>query len=324
MKKVLLLATVCVLCFGVVAADAAPKKLALSARISWIPGSDNSTSDRDFAVGPHFSMGDEILRYKLQEMGYFPILMPDYVVQFYLLDGEMPFPSGDDADYFPWVDDGVFNWYPTFLEDEGYALCWNTGTCWSSIGPPLKSVPVPVIQGEHANLGDRESKIGSTFIFSGSSSGDISGENAQSITLTEAGKVHELTAGLPDVFNIYGDGPDGPPEDLGRSWQGIFDMVDNAAPGAEVLAVWTSDPTKAAVAVIEAGASLSDGTPAPARRVLTFYGGGNERPVSDDAHPMVWIEPLDYLTPEGTSVIQRCVQWALGETVTPVAQWGDM
>ena len=186
------------LAFSVVIADAQPKKIALSGRISWAPGSDGNTIDRDFAVMPHFSMDDENLRFIVQEWGYFPILMPDYVVQYMLNEGMVPFPAGDDADYFNWVDDGVYMDYKTFFEDEGYAAVWNTGTCWSSIGPALKEIPVPVIQGEHANLGSRDNKLGSTFIFSGDQSGDVGGEDAQSITLTEAGKTHPLTKGLPD------------------------------------------------------------------------------------------------------------------------------
>ncbi|MBN2327975.1 MAG: hypothetical protein JXR73_12545 [Candidatus Omnitrophica bacterium] len=320
MKKILPL-IILLLAFSVVIADAQPKKIAVCARISWAPGSDGNTIDRDFAVMPHFSMDDEYVRYHLQEWGYFPILMPDYVVQYMLNDGAVPFPPGDDADYFNWVDDGVYMMYPTFLQDEGYALLWNTGTCWSTIGPAVKDLPIPVIQGEHANLGSRDNKLGSTFIFEGDQSGDISGEAAQSITLTEVGKTHDLTKGLPDEIVIFGDGPDGPPADTGQAWQGISDMVDNAAPGTQVLAVWTSDPTKAALAVVEAGASLADGTAAPARRIMPFFGGGHERPVNGAEQPMQWVVVIEHMTPAGRAILQRCVQWALGETPTAVAEW---
>jgi hypothetical protein len=308
------------LAFSVIIADAQPKKIALSGRISWAPGS-GGTIDRDFAVMPHFSMDDETLRYNVQEWGYFPILMPDYVVQYMLNEGMVPFPAGDDADYFNWVDDGIYMDYKTFFEDEGYAAVWNTGTCWSSIGPALKEIPVPVIQGEHANLGSRDNKLGSTFIFSGDQSGDVAGEGAQSITLTEAGKTHPLTKGLPDEIIIFGDGPDGPPENPGEAWQGISDLVENAGSGTQVLATWTADPTKAAIAVIEAGDKLSDGTIAPARRVMPFFGGGQVRPANEAEQPMQWIVVSDYLTPSGKAVLQRCLQWAVGEEPTAVADW---
>lgn len=320
MRKTVLLLPL-FLMLSVLIADAQPSKIALSGRISWAPGSDGNTVDRDFAVMPFYSMDDELLRYHLQEWGYFPILMPDYVVQYMLNDGFVPFPSGHDADYSSWVDDGIYMAYQTFLQDEGFELVWNTGTSWSSIGPGLKDIPVPVIQGEHANLGTRDDKIGSTYIFIGSESGEMSGEDARSITLTEDGKVHELTSGLPDEIIIYGDGPNGPPEDPGQVWQGIYDQVDLAATGAVVLAVWTSDPTKAAIVVIEEGELLADDTPAPARRVMTFYGGGNVRPVNAPEHPMQWEMPLDYMTADGKAVLQRCVQWAIGQEVTAVTNW---
>ncbi len=320
MKKLISLIVI-LLAISVVAADAQPKKIAICGRISWAPSSEGNEIDRDFAVMQHFSMDDEYVRYYLQQWGYFPVLMPDYVLQYMLNDGEVPFAPGDDADYFTFVDSGLYMAYPTFLQDEGYALLWNTGTCWSSIGPAVKELPVPVIQGEHVNLGSRDNKIGSTFIFNGDQSGEVSGEDARTITLTDIGKNHELTRGLPEEVVLYGDGPDGPPADLGQAWQGISDMVDNAGSGTQVLAVWTSDPSKAAIAVVEEGDALADGTTAPARRVMPFYGGGNVRPVNGAEHPMQWVVLLEYMTPDGKALLQRCVQWALGETPTAVVDW---
>lgn len=320
MKKIIPLIVVIFAISGILA-EAQPKKIALSARISWAPGSEGSSIDRDFAMMNTFSMDDEYLRYTIQNWGYFPILMTDFVVQYMLNGGTVPFPAGDDADYYSWVDNGAYMNYPTFLQDEGYALFWNTGTCWSTIGPAVKTLPLPVIQGEHANVGSRTAKLGSTYIFNGESSGDINGEAAKSITLTDIGKTHELTKGLPDEIVIYGDGPNGPPAEAGQAWQGIFDLVDNAGSGTQVLAVWTSDPTKAAIAVVEKNASLADGTKAPARRVMPFYGGGNVRPVNEAGKPAQWVILLDYMTPSGKAILQRCVQWALGETPTAVADW---
>lgn len=322
MKRVIPI-LVLLLAASVATVEAQPKKIAISGRISWAPGSEGNTIDRDFAVMPFFSMNDEHLRYQMQAWGYFPILMPDYVVQYMLNDGQVPFPPGDDADYFNWVDDGIYMAYPTFLQDEGFQLLWNTGTCWSTIGPAVKTLPIPVIQGEHANLGTREDKLGSTFMFFGSQSGDIAGEAAMSITLTDVGKNHELTQGMPEEIVLYGDGPNGPPDDVNQAWQGIFDRVDNAAPGTQVLAVWTSDPTKAALAVVETGDELADGTKAPARRVMPFYGGGNERPVNGSNHPMQWVILLEHMTPAGQAVLLRCVQWALHETPTAIPGWSS-
>lgn len=324
MKKIVpfiiltLILSVCVL-----STEAQPKKIALCARISWAPGSEGSTVDRDFAVMEHFSLDDEYLRYMMQEWGYFPILMVDYVLQYMLNEGVVPFPPGDDADYGPWVDDGAYMNYPTFLQDEGYKLLWNTGSCWSTIGPAVKNLPIPVIQGEHANVGSRTNKLGSTFIFNGDQSGDISGDGAKSITLTDAGKTHELTKDLPSEIVIYGDGPSGTPANTGQAWQGIYDLVDNAGSGTKVLAVWTSDPTKAALAVVEAGDALADGTKAPARRLMPFSGGGNVRPVNEAGHPMEWVVIYDYMTPAGKALLHRCVQWSLGETPTAVADWSN-
>jgi len=316
MPFIVLLLMVCV-----TVADAQPKKIALCGRISWAPGSEGNTVDRDFAVMQHFSMDDELLRYTVQEWGYFPILMPDYVVQYLLNDGLCPFPRGDDADYSSWVDDGIQMAYPTFLQDEGFALLWNTGSCWSTIGPKVKTLPIPVIQGEHANLGARENKLGSTFLFDGSGSGDINGLAAESITLTEEGKTHELTAGLPEVIVLYDKEPAN--GNLGQVWQGIFDIADARADGTKVLAVWTSDPQKAAIAVVEKGAPLIDNTPAPARRVMPFYGGGNVRPVNGIARPMQWAMPLEYMSDQGKALLLRCVKWALGENPASVGDWSQ-
>lgn len=322
MKKVVFPLFVCLLAFAVVSADAQPKKIALSGRISWCPGSagQSGTDDRDFDVMYQFSMDDEILRYKLTNWGYFPILMPDYVVQQVLEDGLVPFPIGDDADYRPYVNEGIYMAQPTFFEDHGYALVINTGTCWSSIGPPLKNVSIPVIQGEHANLGTR-GKIGDMGMFQGSDSGDIYG--VDTIILTEEGKSHPIMAGLPDEIVIYGDGPDGPPANS-NAWAGIWANADVAAPGVVVLAVWAGDTNanKAAIAVMEAGGLYDDNSPAPARRVMPFV-GTHERP-ANDADPTSWVNTYDYLTPEGNDLVRRYVRWALGEDPTPVSKWKDM
>lgn len=321
MKKVLLLTLVMVLGFGLIA-DAQVKKIALIGRISWAPGGEGSTKDTDFDIMQHFSMSDVTLSKEVDRWGYFSVLMVDYVIQYMMNEG-VPFPSGDDADYWNYVNDGIYMSYPTYFQDEGYACVWNTGTCWSTIGPALKNVPVPVIQGEHVNLGDRSNKLGSTFIFFSDKSGDIGGEAAKTLQLTEAGKTHPLTSGFPDEFAIYGDGPDGPPEDPGQAWQGIYDLVDNAGDGTVVLAVWASDPTKAAIAVVEKGAKLSDDTLAPARRVKPFYGGGQVRPVNGTEQPMKWVNVVEYMTPEGKNLMRRSLQWAMGEEITPVSEWSQ-
>lgn len=318
MKKVTLLAFVCVMCIAVVAVDAQPKKIALVGRISWCPGSEGSTTDRDFDVMYHFSMDDEVLRYKATNWGYFPLLMPDYVVQAMLSEGGYcPFPAGDDADYSGYINDGAYMEQPDFFVDQGYDLVWTTGTCWSSIGPQLRNVPVPVIQGEHANIGERD-KIGSMGIFGGEASNDVNG--LDTIILTEAGKTHALTAGLPDEIVIYGEGPSGPFEGVGDT--GIGNDLAYAAEGTIVLAVWKDNPDYSALAVMEAGGKYADDTPAPARRVVPFFGGGHVRP-SDDADPASWAPVLEFLTPDGEAVLRRCVQWAMGETPTNVQKWAN-
>jgi len=322
MKKILLLTLIMVMGFGIIA-DAQEKKIALIGRISWCPGSDGATKDRDFDIMQHFSMSDIVFAKEVDRWGYFSILMPDYVVQFMLNEGLVPFPIGDDADYYNYVNDGIYMSYPTFFQDEGYILVWNTGTCWSSIGPALKDVPVPVVQGEHANLADRPDKIGSTFIFVGTQSGGLSGDAAKTIMLTEEGKTHPLTSGFPETFDVFGDGPNGPPENLDQSWQAIYDQVDNAGNGTKILAVWASNPDLAAIAVVEKGDALSDDTPAPARRVMPFYGGGNVRPVNEAGLPMQWVNTVDYMTPEGKNLLRRCAQWAIGEEITPVSEWSQ-
>jgi len=323
MKKIVVPAVLLLLCFTVLSVDAQPKKIALIGRISWSPGGANqsATDDTDFDVMVHFSMDDEMLRYKVTQWGYFPILMPDFVVQMYLSNGKVPFPVGDDADYRAYVNEGDYMNQPTFFQDQGYQLVYNTGTCWSNIGPPLKDIPVPVIQGEHANLGMR-AKIGAMGMFEGEGSGDIAG--VDTIILTDAGKKHPLTAGLPNEIKIFGDGPKGPPENPGAAWAGIYENLDAAAPGTEILAIWSGDgnDAKVAIAVMEKGGLYADNTPAPARRVMMFW-TGQVRP-QNDADPTSWLNVMDYMTKDGQALILRSIQWALGETPTPVGKWTGM
>jgi hypothetical protein len=319
MKKLVLLAAVGLMCLAVVS-EAAPKKIALVGRISWCPGSEGSTTDRDFDVMPHFSMDDENLRRLVDSWGYYSVLMVDYVVQLMLNNGEVPFPPGDDADYSLYVNDGLYMAQPNFFQDNGYELIWVTGTCWSSIAPPLKNVPIPVIQGEHVCLGSRSSKIGSIFMFDGEQSGDHNG--VDKIVLTAEGKAHPIMADFPDEIAVFGDGPNGPPQDPGQAWNGLHDVVANAAEGTKVLAVWADNPEQAAVAVIEKDAKLADGTPAPARRVMVFFNGGQVRPINEAELPPVWVISGEYFTAEGKELLRRCVRWALGEPApAPVAKW---
>ncbi|HOE13183.1 MAG TPA: hypothetical protein PLQ35_08945 [bacterium] len=315
MKKVLLLTLICVTCFGMLA-YAAPKKIALIGRISWCPGSTGSTHDRDFDIMHHFSMTDEVLCKTLDSWGYFSLLMTDYVVQYMLNNGECPFPPGDDADYFNYVNDGEYMMQPTFLKDDGYSLAWVTGTVWSNICPQLRGAGgVPIIMGEHSCTASNTGKIGTIFMFYGTGNGDMNGDTT--IQLTAAGKTHPLTAGLPDEIQIWDPGA----LTAGEVAAGIKDVAADAAPGTVVLAVWKSDPTMSALSVIEAGGDLADGTKAPARMVVPFCNGGNVRPTPEADLPPTWIVTYDYLTPAGVDLTRRMVRWAMGEDPTGVGKW---
>lgn len=314
MKKVMVLVALFLVCC-VLFVDAAPKKVAVVGRISWAPSSEGADAgNRDFDVMHHFSMTDIMLGRMIDGWGYLSILMPDYVVQFMLNNGEDVEARGYDA----YVNPGVYMMQPNFLQDDGYELVYVTGTCWSSIAPPLQNVPVPVIMGEHSCVGTR-AKLGSLGMFFGEASSDHRG--VDTIVLTEAGKTHELTAGLPDEIQVWGDGPEGPPENPSDCWDGLHDDVDSAAPGTTVLAVWADDETKAALAVVETGGELADGSNAPARRVMPYCNGGKVRPAGDAELPPVWIVTYDYMTPAGEDVMRRSVRWALGESPTGVAKW---
>jgi len=314
MKKVLLLTLICVTCFGMLAYGA-PKKIALIGVISWCPSSPGSTHDRDFDIMHHFTMPDVVISKMLDNWGYFSLLMPDYVVQYMLNNGECPFPPGDDADYFNYVNDGEYMVQPHFLKDDGYSLAYVTGTCWSNVCPVLKDAGVPVIMGEHSCTASRTNKLGSLYMFYGTGTGDLYGDNT--IVLTAAGKTHPLTAGLPDEIQIW----DTTGQDANVVCQGIKDVADDAAPGTVVLAVWKSDPTLAALSVIEAGGELADGTKAGARMVVPFCGGGETRPSNGASLPPQWDVTYDHLTPAGADVIRRYVRWAMGEDPTGVGKW---
>ena len=138
MKKVALLAIICVMFVGMVA-EAQVKKIAVSGRISWCPGDNNPNQgafdDRDFDVMWQYSIDDENTADFLYDNGYNPILMPDYVLQS-LLAGGCPFPPGDDADYTPYINEGDYMKQTDFLQADNFDCAYNTGTCWSSIGAP--------------------------------------------------------------------------------------------------------------------------------------------------------------------------------------------
>ncbi len=310
MKKTLLLSVI-LLAFCVVMADAQPKKIALIGRISWCPESDGAASggNLDFDVMPHFSMDDELTRHMLDGMGYLPILMPDYVVQYMLMEGDE-----EGRGYDVYINPGVYMWQPNFFQDNEYDLIYNTGTCWSSIAPPVKDYGIPVVQGEHSCFGTR-AKLGSCGFFIGEESGDISG--IDTLVLTEAGKTHELTAGFPDEIVVFGDGPEGPPENPGDAWTGIYDSVDLAAEGTVVLATWKDNPTKAAIAVVEAGGALADGV--ATARMSTIFWTGQVRPMNGAELPPDWLNVIEHLTADGEELTARIIRWTMGET--PVGMW---
>ena len=316
MKKVVLIALVLVM-FGAVLSEAAGQKVALVGRISWCPDSDGAAGgNRDFDVMPHFSMVDETLDYLTQEWGYFPILMPDYVAQYMVNDGQ----DVEGRGYDMYVNPGIYMAQPDFFQMNNYDLIYVTGTCWSSIAPPLAEVPIPVIMGEHSCVGTR-AKLGSLGMFHGESSGDHNGFDT--IVLTEEGKSHPLTAGMPDEIVVWGDGPDGPPENPGAAWNGLHDDVYSAAEGTVVLAVWADNPDQAALAVTDEGGALAGDYTAPARRVMPFCNGGAVRPENGSELPPVWVTTWDYLTDDGTELMQRTYRWAMGEDPTPVTKWAQ-
>jgi len=318
MRKVAFLAMICLLFVGI-AADAQPKKIAISSRISWCPGSNNQgvLDDRDFDVMYQYSMDDELMAQQLTQNGYFPVLMPDYVLQGMLMSG-CPFPPGDDADFNPYINEGDYMDQPDFLTKDGFDLVYNTGTCWSSIGPPLKDLAIPVVQAEHANLGARYGKFGGMFMYTAENSGDINGDNT--IVLTAAGQTHEITAGFPTETIIYGDGPEGPPANTSAAWLGIYDTISEAAPGVVPLAVWKSAPNKVAIAVMETGAAYMVGCPglanAPARRAQTFWTGQVRPQNSDQLVAADWITGWEHMTTLGKTIHLRILQWAMGD-LTP-------
>ncbi|MFH1740711.1 MAG: hypothetical protein ABIH23_17010 [bacterium] len=317
MKKDVLLTLVCVMCFGMLA-YAAPKKVALVGRISWCPGSAGSTHDRDFDIMHHFSMTDELLCKLVDSWGYFGVLMPDYVVQYMVNDGICPFPPGDDADYFNYVNDGEYMIQPTFLADDGYGLAYVTGTCWSSIAPQLRESGVPVIMGEHSCTASNTGKIGTIFMFYGTGNGDKNGDD--SILLTDAGKTHPLTAGLPNEIKLWNI-PAGAPVTAADVCNGIKDVVADAAPGTKVLAVWKSEPTMAALSVVDAGGELADGAVAAQRMAVPFCNGGAVRPTPDAELPPNWVNTYEYMTPAGVDLLRRTVRWCMGEDPTAVGKW---
>ncbi|MEW6235456.1 MAG: hypothetical protein AB1656_08735 [Candidatus Omnitrophota bacterium] len=318
MKKITVLSILFMACF-VVMADAAPKKIALVGRISWCPDSPGAQNgNRDFDIMPFFSMDDEILRFKLERWGFFAILMPDYVTQSVMNGGDK-----GNLGYETYINPGDYmfeqNTDPhNFLKDNGFDLVYITGTCWSSTAPPVKNSGVPIIQGEHSCLGQRN-KIGSLGMFFGERSNDHSG--CDTLVLTDAGKAHPLMSGLPAEIKIFGNGPSpDPPANPGSVWAGISNHIDDAAPGTKVLAVWQDAPEQAAITVVDEGGELADGSKAKARMLMMFW-TGSVRPSNGAELPPIWTNVIDYLTDDGKNLNLRCVLWALGEDPTAVNNW---
>ena len=156
-------------------------------------------------------------------------------------------------------------------------------------------------------------------MFTGST-GDHNGLD-DTIVLTAAGQAHEMTADLGPEIVVFGDGPAANPT---QTWQGIWADAASAAAGVTVLGTWKSDPTRAALAIMEPGGLYADGNPAPARRVMAFWGGGEVRPMNGNDMPSDWLSVFDHMTPAGKELHLRMFQWAMGD-LTPkgssVANW---
>jgi hypothetical protein len=144
------------------------------------------------------------------------------------------------------------------------------------LGSRLTAAATPVIQWEQA--------LADEFLFS--SAGSLLG-GQQAIVITDEGAAHPLGAGLSAGTNVV--------RATGVEFHFASDV--NLAPGAVVIARAATDLNPApAILGVDTEAALSNGSPAPARRVFMFWGDPG----------------LEGANAAGLALFDAAVQWALG------------
>lgn len=197
-------------------------------------------------------------------------------------------------------------------------VIWSGSSASADIPAPPPGIPL--MMGEHVTLGNRVDRLGSVFMYNGTSSNDPN--EASTPPASKYLKVlvpdHPIFKGLPldaqGRIKIFREPypaeeskvPTGGKKNFEYRW--CTQAVADAAAGTTVLAVLEGAEDRACLAVVEKGGMLANSEAASARMVHMFVnenGSGGSRRV------------FLALTGWGRLVFLRAAKWALGETIEP-------
>lgn len=200
--------------------------------------------------------------------------------------------------------------------------------------PDLSSFNIPTMTGEFGILGNA-AVPGSLFIYAGTSAGNPNvttlltnadpavATNAQYITLTAAGKLHPIFAGIPldasDRIKMVRDrypGEDNTALFGGKpNYEFFWVTAGSSAPaaGTEVLAMASYAPTEPCFSVVPVGGVLANSS-TNSRRLVHLPFGEQSTGFSR--------RTFNALSDIGEVIFLRTAKWAMGETLTPYVPLG--
>lgn len=183
----------------------------------------------------------------------------------------------------------------------------------SSADVPAPPTGIPLMMGEHVTLGNNAERLGSIFMYSGTSSSDPNESTSASKYMKVVAPDHPILAGIPlddqgrvKIFREpYPDEEKNVPQGGKRNFEYRWctQVVADKAPGTTVLGVLDGAEERSCLAVVDQGGTLANGQPAAARMVHMFTnenGSGGSRRV------------FLALTELGQLIFVRAAKWAMG------------
>lgn len=190
----------------------------------------------------------------------------------------------------------------------------------ASSDTPAPPEGIPVMMGEHVCLGANAGRLGSIYMYTGTSSSDPNSGTSplpsqfmkvvepnhpilKGIPLDDQGRVKIFRDRYPNeqAFMPAGGKPN-------YEWRWCTQVAADAAPGTTVIGVLDGAPERSCFAICDTGGLLGNGIQASARLVHMFFNengsGGSRR---------VW----HALTPWGQLLFLRAAKWAMGEELAP-------
>lgn len=190
----------------------------------------------------------------------------------------------------------------------------------ASSDTPAPPDGVPIMMGEHVCLGNKANRMGSIYMYNGTSSSDPNESSSPPATkyMKVVAPDHPIMKGIPldaqGRVKIFRDPypeedahvPQGGKKNYEYRW--CTQNVADAAPGTTVLGVLDNDETRSCFAVVDVGGMLANEQPASVRMVHMFVneqGSGGPRRV------------FLALTEIGRVLFVRAAKWAMGEELQP-------